>query len=94
MNTETQIESDDADTLIESSPSEIVENLMIPISIELARMRLSIKELGSLKDGQVVELNKRPGDLVDLVVSGKIIGKGELVEIEGELGVRISSLVK
>lgn len=81
----------EADT---TTTSEIVENLTIPISIELSRTRMSIAELGALKNGQIVELNKSPGDLVDLVVSGKVIGKGELVEIEGELGVRISSLVK
>lgn len=78
----------------ESTPMQIIENLTVPISIELSRLRLSINELGALKNGQIVELNKSPGDLVDLVVSGKVIGKGELVEIEGELGVRIFSLVK
>ena len=77
-----------------SSTSEIVENLRVPLSIELSRLKYSIQQLGSLTSGQVLELNKKPGDLVDLVVSGKMIGQGELVDIEGELGVRIVSLVK
>jgi len=34
------------------------------------------------------------GEPVDLVVDGKRIGKGELVEIDGELGVRILSLAR
>jgi len=44
--------------------------------------------------GQVIELSRSPGEPVDLVVDGKRVGKGELVEIDGELGVRILSLVK
>lgn len=78
----------------EMSTSAILENLTIPLTIELSRKRLSLGELGALKDGAIIELNKRPGDLVELIVSGKTIGKGELVNIEGELGVRVVSLAK
>jgi type III secretion protein Q len=69
-------------------------DIPISISIELSQMQLSIAELGALKNGDVLELNKGPGELVDLLVSGRVIAKGELVDIEGELGVRICSLVK
>ena len=47
-----------------------------------------------LRPGQVIELSRSPGEPVDLVVAGKRIGKGELVEIDGELGVRILSLAR
>ena len=87
-----KVQSSDETSL--TAPSAIVENLSIPIAIELSRVKMSVSELGALKDGQIIELNKSPGDFVDLVVSGKTIGRGELVEIEGDLGVRISSLVK
>lgn len=33
-------------------------------------------------------------DPVDLVVNGRLLARGELVEIEGQLGVRIASLAK
>lgn len=78
----------------ETPVSEIIESLTVPVSVELSRLRLSIQELGALRNGQVLELDKSPSEPVDLVVAGKIIGKGELVDIDGELGVRITSLVK
>jgi len=75
----------------------VVENLShipISISIELSRTQLSLKELGALRNGDVLELNKRPNEQIDLLVSGKVIGRGELVDVDGELGVRICSLVR
>src|SRR5258706_4377895 len=71
-----------------------LSHIPISICVELSRTHLSLKELGALKNGDVLELNKRPNEPIDLVVSGKVIGKGELVDVDGELGVRICSLVK
>jgi flagellar motor switch protein FliM len=72
----------------------VAQNLSVPLVVELARKHFSVLELGKLESGQVIELSCVPGDLVDLVAAGKIIGKGELVDIEGEIGVRIVSLVE
>jgi len=55
----------------------------------LGKKSLSIKEILSLKKGQVLELNRFPNEAVDLVANGKLMAKGELVEIDGKLGVRI-----
>jgi type III secretion system YscQ/HrcQ family protein len=55
----------------------------------LGKKTLSIKEILSLKKGQVLELNRFPNEAVDLVANGKLMAKGELVEIDGKLGVRI-----
>lgn len=69
-------------------------DIPITVTIELSRKQVSISELGTFKNGDILELNKGPAELVDLVVGGRIVAKGELVDIEGELGVRICSLVK
>ncbi|HEX5035327.1 MAG TPA: FliM/FliN family flagellar motor switch protein [bacterium] len=55
----------------------------------LGKKAISIKEILSLKKGQVLELNRFPNEAVDLVANGKLMAKGELVEIDGKLGVRI-----
>lgn len=78
----------------QASALELAQHLSAPLSVELARLNLTVTDLGSLKSGQVLELKRFPQDAVDLIVAGKLVGKGELVEVEGELGVRILSLVK
>lgn len=78
----------------EVSANDLLENITTPLVVELGRVSLTIVGIGDLKAGTIIELSKTPSDAVDLVVGGKSIGKGELVEVEGDLGVRIVSLVK
>ena len=66
----------------------------VPMIIELGRVAVTAADVVQLRPGQVIELARSPGEPVDLVVDGRRIGRGELVEIEGELGVRIIELVK
>lgn len=83
-----------ADPMVADPMVADLSQIPISISIELSRTQVSLRELGALKKGDVLELNKRPNEQIDLLVSGKVIGRGELVDMDGELGVRISSLVK
>jgi len=78
----------------EASAQEVVENMQTYLSVELGKVSLSLLSLADIKRGYVLELAQKPGDPVDLVVGGKAIGRGELVNVEGELGVRVISLVK
>ncbi len=66
----------------------------VPVSlvVELGRVELSAADLMRVRPGIVIELNRQPGAPVDLVVGDRRIGKGEIVQIEGELGVRILSI--
>lgn len=57
-------------------------------------MQLTADEVIRLRAGQIIELGRSPVDPVDLVVAGKLLAKGELVEIDGALGVKILKLVK
>ncbi len=81
-------------TLNEVNANQLLENITTPLVVELGRVSLTISRLGELKAGNIIELSRAPSDAVDLVVAGKCIGKGELVDVEGDLGVRIISLVK
>jgi flagellar motor switch/type III secretory pathway protein FliN len=53
---------------------------------------ISAEDIVGLKVGHVFDLNRVAGEPLDLSVNGKIIARGELVEVEGNLGVRILSL--
>jgi flagellar motor switch/type III secretory pathway protein FliN len=46
----------------------------------------------ALKVGHVFDLNRVAGEPLDLSVNGKVVARGELVEIDGNLGIRILSL--
>lgn len=60
----------------------------------IGRTTVSVKDLMNYQMGQVVDLGRPPGETVDLVASGKLFARGELVDIDGKLGVRIIKLVR
>ena len=72
----------------------VASDVPVQVVVVLGRKEISMKELVELRTGQIVELDKVPNEAVDLVVGGKIFAKGELVEIEGKLGIRILKMLK
>lgn len=73
---------------------DIAADVPIQVVAVMGKRNISIKELASLKLGEVIELNRPANEIVDLVAGGKLIAKGELVEIEGKLGVKIVKMLK
>jgi type III secretion system YscQ/HrcQ family protein len=73
-------------------PAATVEELPLSIVFDLGTVELSLAELKALVPGQVIDLAREPGNAVRVTVNGRRIGAGEIVEIEGRLGVRITEL--
>ena len=71
----------------------ITDNLTMPLVIELGKKPMTLAQVGELQKGQVLELSQKSTDPINLVINGKSIGQGELVEIEGQMGVKILSLI-
>lgn len=69
-------------------------DISVPLVIVMGRKSYTVKDLLALRMGQVMEMDRAPLEPVDIVAAGKVIGKGELVEVEGKLGVRILKLLK
>ena len=80
------------DTLKGQEGAELLNDIPLQIAVELARVPVTAEDVVSLKVGLVIDLNRMPGEPIDLSVNGKIVARGELVEIEGNLGVRVLSL--
>lgn len=69
-----------------------VEKLELPLVIELGRIHMSVKQLMDLQPGNLVDLDVHPENGVDLVVNGKLVGKGEILRFGETLGVRVIDL--
>ncbi len=71
----------------------LVMDVHLNLSVELGKTDLSIKEVLELTRGSVIELDRIAGEPVDLMANGKLIAKGEVVVIEDNFGLRITSIV-
>jgi flagellar motor switch protein FliN/FliY len=77
----------------QSKNIEILMDVKLPVAIELGRSELTIRDILSLAAGSVVELNKLAGEPVDLLVNNKIIAHGEVVVVDENFGLRVTSLI-
>ena len=70
--------------------------LPVNVDIVIGTARPTVMELLRLEDGSLLPLDRALEDPVDLVVDGRIIAKGELVETDpttGAIGVKIIAIV-
>jgi len=72
---------------------EMILDISLPVTIELGRTSMRIRDILELGHGSIVELDKLAGEPVDVIVNDKVIAKGEVVVIDENFGVRITSLV-
>jgi type III secretion system YscQ/HrcQ family protein len=66
----------------------------IPIRLEfdLGGLELSLAQLAQLAPGSVLETNRDAAAPARILASGRAIGLGELVDVAGRLGVRVTDL--
>lgn len=67
----------------------LLRDVPAPVVVELGRIRMNTAQVIRLRQGQILRLPRGPNDPVDLVVNGKVFARGELIEVDGELGVRL-----
>ena len=60
---------------------DFILDIPLDVSAELGRTRLLINELLQLGQGSVVELNKLAGEPLEVYVNGKLVARGEAVEL-------------
>lgn len=70
----------------------LLADASLPATVELGRITLPAEELAALKAGDTLLLGRTLSQPLDLVVGGKVLARGELVDVEGELGFRVTSL--
>jgi flagellar motor switch protein FliN/FliY len=72
---------------------DLLLNLKHELTVEIGKASLRGQEITELSFGSVIELDKKVGDPVDIVLGERIVAKGEVVQInEDQLGVRIIGL--
>ncbi len=69
--------------------SYLAAGAMVTVEVRVGQVSLSVAELTRLQSGHVMVLERDVARGVDLVADGRIIGSGELVNVEGALGVRV-----
>lgn len=68
-----------------------LDQLPMVLSFELGTLQLSLGQLRTLASGAVLQLAQGSADSIAIVCGGRHLGRGEAVDVDGRLGVRIIS---
>ena len=88
---EREMESRDTDDGVEAL-LQAAGDVPVELVVELARIDLSLSELAAVRPGEVLATGRAIGEHVVLRAGERVIARGELVDIEGEVGVRVLEL--
>lgn len=83
------------ETIVQKNPKNIDLILDVPleISVVLGRTQKKIKEILNFGTGSLIELDKLAEEPVEILVNGKKVAYGEVVVVDENFGVRITSIV-
>ena len=65
----------------------------VVVRVELGQVSMPASDWAKLRPGDVIETGQRIAEPVVLRIAGRAVARGELVDVDGELGVRIQELV-
>ncbi|MFL0251820.1 flagellar motor switch phosphatase FliY [Clostridium neuense] len=72
---------------------DLILDVPLEISVVLGRAKKNIKEILNLGTGSLIELDKLAEEPVEILVNGKKVAYGEVVVVDENFGVRITSIV-
>lgn len=70
-------------------------NVSLDVQVVLGQTRMPVAQLLSLTRGSVVELDKRIGQPLDVMINDRLVARGDLVKVgDGGLGINLTEIVK
>ena len=71
----------------------LLADIPLRLSVEVGSTSLKLAELMDLNEGSVVELDRQANELLDILVNGTLVARGEVVTVGGKFGIRVVDVV-
>jgi flagellar motor switch protein FliN/FliY len=81
------------DDLVGGRNYQLLADIPLRLSVEIGSTSLKLSELLDLQEGSVVELDRQAHELLDIMVNGRLIAKGEVVTVNNRFGIRIVEVI-
>jgi flagellar motor switch protein FliN/FliY len=62
------------------------------ITVQLANRDMKVRDILQLQPNSIVDLPKSAGENVDILINERLIAYGEVMELEGSTGIRLTDL--
>ena len=85
--------STETDDLAGSGNADAVFSVPVSVSVRLGVSTMQIRQLLKLTRGAVLELDRGVGEPIDIYVNNRRIARGEIVVVDGRLGVTLTEVL-
>jgi flagellar motor switch protein FliN/FliY len=73
---------------------EAVYDIPVQVSAVLGKTTMPVSNLLKMGRGDVVELDRKVGEAIDIYVNNRLVARGEVVVVEERLGVTMTEIIK
>lgn len=73
---------------------ELTPDVPVNLVAVIGKISTNVGDVMKYNVGSVIDLKRPPNETVDVIVNGRMVARGELVEVDGKLGVKILKLVR
>ena len=70
-----------------------LQGVKVMVSMELGRTAKTLNELLDIGEQSLIELDRRVGEPIDILLNGKLFARGEVVTVHENFGVRVTEVL-
>ena len=71
----------------------LMMDIPLEVTVELGKATMTLAEVLALGPGSVIELDRLPGEPLELLANGRLMARGEVVVLNETFGLRITEIV-
>ncbi|MDD5373674.1 MAG: flagellar motor switch protein FliY [Sulfurimonas sp.] len=76
----------------EMSNISLIMDVKLPVKVRIGKKKMLLKDVLNMDIGSVVELNQLANDPLEILVDDHVIAEGEVVIVDGNFGVQITTI--
>lgn len=70
----------------------LIMDVKLPVKVRIGKKKMLLKDVLNMDIGSVIELNQLANDPLDVLVDNNVIAQGEVVIVDGNFGVQITTI--
>ncbi|MEA3331893.1 MAG: flagellar motor switch protein FliY [Campylobacterota bacterium] len=91
------VSSQSSSSSVELSGDEInnislIMDVKLPVRVRIGKKKMLLKDVLNMDIGSVIELNQLANDPLDILVDNHVVAQGEVVIVDGNFGVQITTI--
>ena len=77
----------------EKMQDDFIGDIPVELVVELGRKKMLLRDIAKLKTDDIVDLEQTMEAPLNIVVGDKLLARGELVKVNGRIGLRIIEMI-